>query len=91
MTQKMAWEEIRKQFPDKFVLLDHCVEQQIDDTHSEIVSGEVILVASDGQEVFDEFERRGKPSDMTYANTQWPKIEIVEIFAPGLRFMNLLD
>ncbi len=89
MGQKMTWEEIRKQFPDKFVLLEHCDEQQVDATHSEIVSGEVVLVTSDGKQVFDEYKRRGKLSDMTFAHTKWPKIEIEEIRAPSLRFMNL--
>lgn len=91
MGQKLTWEEIRKQFPDKFVLLDHCDEHPIDATHSEITSGEVVLVTSDGKEVFDEYKRRGKPSAMTFAHTQWPKLEIEEILAPSLRFMHLSE
>lgn len=89
MGQKLTWEEIRKQFPDKFVLLDNCEEQPIDATHSQILGDEVVLVTSDGKQVFDEYKRRGKPSAMTFAHTQWPKLEIEEIPAPGLRFMNL--
>lgn len=85
MGQKMTWEEIRKQFPDKFVLLDNCDEHQIDATHSEILGGEVVLVTSDGKQVFDEYKRHGKPSAMTFAHTQWPKLEIEEIQAPSLR------
>lgn len=88
MGQKMTWDEIRQQYPETFVLLDNCEEYQIDDFHSEILRGEVVFVTSNGKQVFDEYKRRGKPSTMTFAHTQWPKLEIEEIQAPSLRFMH---
>ncbi|MFH0798782.1 MAG: hypothetical protein V2A66_01230 [Pseudomonadota bacterium] len=88
MGQKLTWEEIRTQFPDKFVLIDNCDEHQIDATHSEILGGEVVLVTSDGKRVFDEYKRRGKPSAMTFAHTHWLKLEIEDIQAPSLRLMH---
>ncbi|GEM_PF-3105721 len=88
MNQKMTWEEIRKQYPDKFVLIDHCEEKKIDEAHTQIMGGEVVFTTDDGKLIFDEYRRRGKPSQMTFAHTHWPQLQVEEIPQPGLRFSN---
>lgn len=89
MSQKLSWQEIRTQYPDTFVLIDQCEEQQLSPDHVEIVGGEVVWSTPDGQAVFEEYRRRGKPSRMSFGHTSWPRFEVEESPAPGLRFSNV--
>ncbi len=88
MKQILTWAQIRQQYPDTFVLLDHCTERQLGVDRHEIVGGEVIFTTIDGQIIFDEYRRRGKPAHMTFGHTAWTRFEVEDIAAPSLRVSN---
>ena len=78
MPQKMSWEEIRENYPDTFVLLDNCEEFR-EEQHKVIIrKAEVVFTSNDGKAIYDEYRRRGKLAQMTFAHTQWEKLEIEE-------------
>ena len=43
----MKWSEIRRQYPDKFILLGDLVEEKISKTKVKVVEGKVLKVSDD--------------------------------------------
>ena len=39
----MKWTDIRRQYPDQFILLGNLVEQKISDTQYKIVEGTILI------------------------------------------------
>ena len=85
MNQKLTWTEIRKQYPETFVLLDHCEEKRLSDDKIVITMGEVVLTDQDGKVIYDEYCKRGQPATMTFGHTHWDKLEMEEISFLGIR------
>lgn len=85
MSQQLTWEEIRKKFPETFVLLDHCEEQRVGERTILITKGEVILTDSDGKTIYDEYCQRGQPPTMTFGHTHWDHLEMEEVAFLGIR------
>ncbi|OGQ04277.1 MAG: hypothetical protein A2W61_02955 [Deltaproteobacteria bacterium RIFCSPLOWO2_01_44_7] len=84
MNQRLTWKEIRKQYPETFVLLDNCEEKRIAD-HIIITKGEVVLTNEDGKVIYDEYCKRGQPPAMTFGHTHWEKLEMEEVSFLGVR------
>lgn len=76
MPKKMSWEEIRKNYPDTFVLLDNCEETEETEHKVVIHHAEVVFTSNDGKTIYSEYCKRGKLAHMTFAHTTWPKLEI---------------
>lgn len=91
MGKRLTWEEIKKNYPDTFVLINNCEEQHLPNQKCLFLKGEVIFTTKDGKEIFNEYRRRGKPSHMTFGHTCWDKLESEEISFMGLRFSNEPD
>lgn len=85
MDQKMSWEDIRKQYPETFVLLDHCEEKRETENRVLITKGEVIFTSEDGKVIYDEYCKQGQPPQMTFGHTHWEKLEMEEIPFLGIR------
>lgn len=51
----MQWSDIRKQYPDKFILLGNLVEEKISEHVSRIVAGTVLHVSDDAQDIRREY------------------------------------
>lgn len=47
----MQWSEIRKQYPNKFILIGDIVEEKISTSQSKILEGTVLSTSNDGQEI----------------------------------------
>jgi hypothetical protein len=83
----MQWTEIRRQYPDKFILLGELVEEKISDTTCRIVAGDILQVSDNAKEIrktYQEYTQRGK--SVIYALPGTPEDFIVE----DVPFMGLL-
>ncbi len=85
MVKKMSWREIRKKYPEQFVLLAHC-EEKLKNTHRVVItSGEVILTSSDGKKIYDEYCKQGQPDHMTFGHTHSMSLEMESVSYLGIR------
>lgn len=86
MKEILSWNDIRKRYPNQFVLLDHCQYQNITPTKIITTQGRVVFNSEDGKTVYDEYRKRGKKSNMTFGHTSCEKLEAEEIKWLGIRF-----
>jgi len=59
----MKWLEIRKKYPDKFILIGDIVEEKISETQSIILEGTILRVSNNGKEIreaYREFKKKGR-------------------------------
>ncbi|MFH1729777.1 MAG: hypothetical protein ABIA04_15300 [Pseudomonadota bacterium] len=88
MEELMTWDEIKKMYPNTFVLLDNFKEKKKDSNKNIVIKGKVIFASTEGKKVYDEYRIKGKLSDMVFGYTGWKDLEIEEIPFMGLRFAN---
>lgn len=75
----MKWLEIRKQYPDKFILLADIVEEKITDTKFRILEGRIIKVSDDPKEIRKAYQDyRKKGVNVIYSLPGTPRDFIVE-------------
>ena len=58
----MKWSEMRKKYPDKFILIGDLVEEKISETQSKIIEGKILKVSDDGKEIreaYQEYKQKG--------------------------------
>ncbi len=53
----MKWSEMRKKYPDKFILIGDLVEEKISQTQSKIIEGEILKVSDDGKEIREAYQQ----------------------------------
>jgi hypothetical protein len=83
----MKWTDIRRQYPNQFILLGNLVEQKISDTKYKIVEGTILKVSDDAKEIreaYQHYKRAGK--QVIYALPSTPQNFIVE----NVPFMGIL-
>jgi hypothetical protein len=80
----MKWSEIRKQYPDKFVLIGDIVEKKLSKTKSKILEGHILEISDDGKEIFKAYRRYKKKGMNVLFSLPKTKSEfIVEDVPPG--------
>jgi len=75
----MQWSEIRKQYPNKFVLIGEIVEEKMSETQSRILEGTVLKTSDNGKEirrVYQQYKHKGK--EVLYSLPLTPEEFIVE-------------
>ncbi|MBU1345270.1 MAG: hypothetical protein KKD66_26970 [Proteobacteria bacterium] len=75
----MQWSEIRKQYPNKFVLIGEIVEEKMSETQSRILEGTVLKISDNGKEirqVYQQYKHKGK--EVLYSLPLTPEEFIVE-------------
>ncbi|MBU0700062.1 hypothetical protein KKE26_02005 [bacterium] len=75
----MQWLEIRKQYPNKFVLIGEIVEEKMSETQSKILEGTVLKISDNGKEirqVYQQYKHKGK--EVLYSLPLTPEEFIVE-------------
>lgn len=75
----MKWLEIRKKYPDKFILIGDIVEEKISETQSKIVEGRILSVSDNGKEIreaYQQFKKKGK--EVLFSLPTTPEEFIVE-------------
>jgi hypothetical protein len=83
----MKWVDIRRQYPNQFVLLGNLVEEKISETQYKIVEGTILKVSDDAKEIrriYQQYKREGK--EVIYALPSTPPNFIVE----NVPFMGIL-
>ncbi len=58
----MKWSEMRKKYPDKFILIGDLVEEKISEAQSKIIEGKILKVSDDGKEIreaYQEYKQKG--------------------------------
>jgi hypothetical protein len=82
----MKWLEIRRQYPDKFILLSDIVEEKITDTKFRILEGRIIKVSDDPKEIrkaYQDYKKKGV--NVIYSLPSTPQDFIVEnVFFAGI-------
>ncbi len=59
----MKWSEIKKSFPDKFVLIGDIVEEKISETRSKVIEGTVLEISDNGNDIrkyYRQYRKMGK-------------------------------
>ncbi len=75
----MQWPEIRKQNPNKFVLIGDIVEERISETKSRILEGKILRVSNDGKEIRKAYqEYKNKGMNVLYSLPNTPVEFIIE-------------
>ena len=75
----MKWKEIRKQYPDQFILLGDLVEEQISPTRSKINEGEILKVSENAKEIRRAYQAyKQKGLNVLYSLPNTPEEFIVE-------------
>ncbi|MDI6794045.1 MAG: hypothetical protein QME81_14485 [bacterium] len=75
----MKWSEIRKQYPDKFILIGAIVEEEISETQSKILEGTVLKISDDGKEIRRAYQQyKHKNREVLYSLPSTPEEFIVE-------------
>ena len=75
----MKWQEIRKQYPDKFILLGDLVEEPISITRFKITEGEILKISDNAMEIrkaYQEYKQKGL--NVLYSLPTTPEEFIVE-------------
>ena len=75
----MKWSEIRKQYPDKFILIGDLVEEKISETQSKIIEGNILKISDDGKEIrraYQQYKQKGM--NVLYSLPTTPEEFIVE-------------
>jgi uncharacterized membrane protein len=75
----MQWSEIRKQYPNKFVLIGDIVEEKISATQSRILEGTVLKTSLNGKKIrqaYQQYKHQGK--EVLYCLPSTPEEFIVE-------------
>lgn len=84
MAHKLSWDEVRKQYPSTFVLLNNCEEEHIG-ARVRILKGEVVCASADGRTIYQEYCKYGQPPHMTFGHTNSRLLELEEVAFLGIR------
>ncbi|HHC24120.1 MAG TPA: hypothetical protein ENK58_01710 [Desulfobacterales bacterium] len=64
----MKWSEIKKQYPDKFILIGNIVEKRISESQSEIIEAKVLEISDNGKEIMRAYRQyKQKGLDVLYS------------------------
>ena len=75
----MKWSEIRKQYPDKFILIGDLVEEKVSETQSKIIEGNILKISDDGKEIRQAYQQyKQKGMNVLYSLPTTPEEFIVE-------------
>jgi len=75
----MKWAEIKKLYPNKFILLGNLVEEPISKNQFKILEGEILMVSEDAKEIrtaYQKYNYQGK--EVLYSLPSTPEEFIVE-------------
>ncbi len=75
----MKWSDIKKQYPDSFILLGNLVEERVSDNKSRLLEGTVIQTSRDPKEIrllYQQYKQKGL--DVLYTLPSSPEDFIIE-------------
>jgi len=75
----MRWIDIRKQFPNRFVLLENVIEEKLSEKESRIISGDVLETSDDVKAIMKAYrEQSAMGKKVIYSLPNTPDDFIVE-------------
>ncbi len=75
----MKWIEIKKQYPDKFILLGDLVEEPVAKNKFRIVEGKVLKVSDDPKEIMAAYQQLNKAGqNVLFSLPTTPKDFVIE-------------
>ena len=75
----MKWSEIRKNYPNKFILIGDIVEEKIEENKSRILEGKILKVSDDGKEIRQAYQYyKKKGMSVLYSLPTTPQEFIIE-------------
>lgn len=80
----MTWNDIRKTYPNKYILLKNYHETRVGDTFT-ILDGEVVLNSLNSKEIYHQYKARKDKEKVIFGYTGWEKFEIEEKPFIGIR------
>lgn len=83
----MKWVEIKRKYPNRYILLDDIKEEEINESKSRILSGNVVETSNDLKEImkfYNDYKEKGK--NVIYALPSTPDEFIIE----NVPFMGIL-
>lgn len=83
----MKWQEIRQQYPNRFILLGDIIEEKISETEYRILGGNILKTSEDGKEIrklYQYYKQKGM--NVLYSLPTTPSDFIVEN-VPVKRFL----
>jgi hypothetical protein len=86
MPQKMTWEEIKKHYPKKYVLLRNYLQEESCKDKVKIIDGEVIFSSTDSKEVYHQYNEHKNNENVIFAYTGWDVFEVEKRPFLGVRF-----
>ena len=86
MGQRLSWEEIRKTYPKRYVLLKNYLQEESEKSKVKIINGEVIFSSSDSREVYHKYTAYKREETVIFAYTGWEVFEVEERPFLGIRF-----
>ncbi len=70
----MEWKDIKRKYPDQFILIGNVVEKKIDRNKVKILSGNVLKTSFDGKEIRSAYrEYREKGIEVLYSIPSTPE------------------
>ncbi len=74
----MKWADIKKQYPNKFLLLGDLVEEHISDNQSKILEATVLEIRETGQDIMQAYRRyKQEGKEVLYALPSTPEEFII--------------
>ena len=74
----MKWSEIKKRYPDKFLLIGEIVEEHISETQSKITDAKVLEVRDNGKDIMQAYRQyKQKGIEVLYSLPTTPEEFIV--------------
>ena len=74
----MKWSEIKKQYPNKFLLIGDIVEERISDTQSKILEAKVLEIRDTGKDILQAYRQyKQQGIEVLYALPTTPEEFIV--------------
>lgn len=56
----MKWSAIKRQYPDKFILIGDIIEEQISENKSKILEGKVLEISDNGKDIMKAYQNYKK-------------------------------
>lgn len=75
----MKWADIKKQYPNQFILIGEIVEERISDNQSKIIDAKVLEIRDNGKDIMQAYRRyKQQGMEVLYALPTTPEEFIVK-------------
>lgn len=74
----MKWPEIKRRYPDKFILIGDIIEEKISENKSKVLEGEVLEVSDNGKDIMNAYQHyKKKGFEVLFSLPSTPEVFII--------------